>query len=307
VSHFPKLPEETLEFAIDHRHVQQFIKAVSRESEILHDAQPSFSEANIAVPITYLQCRLNSLPMNMVTHPQFPIDIIGSVHESSKIVSYRPLFVSIKDNAQTNKPLYHASCRLEPKIRRSDKNDLLVTVVTSIYRPLYDGNDTPDESIPEDTIMDITNEYRVLNPNRHKVNVDRSSSGDPTPIDYFDENLWEALATWDFPVDTGRKYAALNGDINPIHMFPITAKIFGYKSCIAHGMYNVCKLANESRIVNARSGVGTITARFTRPTLLPNDNVMAFLNKHTDDYVIGVQNNDGEFKETVVGTIRFDG
>lgn len=235
----------------------------------------------------------------MLTHAQFPLNIIGSVHEFTKIESRKDTHtedvLGFEDNITMK-----ASCYLLPEITRSDKDDLMFKVVTSIESTTDGG-----ENI---NIMDITNEYRVLNPQRHKVKVVVPTNDDKAaaPINYFDATIWEPLSTWDFPMNTGRRYAALNGDINPIHMFPITAKLFGYKSCIAHGMFSVCKLINEPRFAAEEEGGAastTVTARFTRPTMLPNPAVMTFLKKGTDEYVIGFQNKDGAFKETVKGTI----
>ena len=39
------------------------------------------------------------------------------------------------------------------------------------------------------------------------------------------------------PDDIGRRYAAVSGDRNPIHLAGFAAKAFGFKSAIAHGMW----------------------------------------------------------------------
>lgn len=44
-------------------------------------------------------------------------------------------------------------------------------------------------------------------------------------------------AQWHLPKDIGRRYAAVSGDRNPIHLSNITAKALGMPSAIAHGMY----------------------------------------------------------------------
>src|SRR5205085_8499082 len=44
-------------------------------------------------------------------------------------------------------------------------------------------------------------------------------------------------ATWRIPGDAGRRYAAVSGDVNPIHLSGLTAKAFGFKRAIAHGMW----------------------------------------------------------------------
>lgn len=275
-----EIPKETLAFSVDPKHVQEFVNVVNRGN--LNSLSAS---RDAKVPIAYLQCLLNAMPMNMVTHSKFPLDIVGSVHESSTIESWKPLYVSDSEELR-------ASCYLLPDIARSDKNDVMFKVKTTVETE-HGGK----------SIMDITNEYRVLNPQRHKVKVVPENNGnDQVPVDYFNDETRQHLSTWQYPIDTGRSYAALNGDINPIHIFPITAMLFGYKSCISHGMYSVCKLMNEPRFADAQ-GPSTVTARFTRPTILPNMAVMAFLKKGSDEYVIGTKNKDGEFKETVKGTI----
>ncbi|MFE5839809.1 MaoC family dehydratase [Arthrobacter sp. NPDC056493] len=42
---------------------------------------------------------------------------------------------------------------------------------------------------------------------------------------------------WQLGVDTGRAYAAVSGDFNPIHLSILSAKALGLRRSIAHGMY----------------------------------------------------------------------
>lgn len=44
-------------------------------------------------------------------------------------------------------------------------------------------------------------------------------------------------AQWHLPKDIGRRYGAVSGDRNPIHLSNITAKALGMPGAIAHGMY----------------------------------------------------------------------
>jgi hypothetical protein len=41
-----------------------------------------------------------------------------------------------------------------------------------------------------------------------------------------------------FTEDIGRKYAKISRDYNPIHLYPFTARLLGFKKAIAHGMYS---------------------------------------------------------------------
>lgn len=47
----------------------------------------------------------------------------------------------------------------------------------------------------------------------------------------------DPTALWQLGVDTGRAYAAVSGDFNPIHLSVLTAKALGLRRSIAHGMY----------------------------------------------------------------------
>ena len=52
-----------------------------------------------------------------------------------------------------------------------------------------------------------------------------------------DLSAWDCLDTWGLDGAAGRRFAALNGDINPMHIHPITARLLGFRTPIAHGQY----------------------------------------------------------------------
>jgi hypothetical protein len=76
-----------------------------------------------------------------------------------------------------------------------------------------------------------------------------------------------AVATWELPGDLGRRYAGVSGDYNPIHVHPLTARLFGFPSAIAHGMWTKarCLAALEPRLPDAF----TVEVAFKRPIVLP--------------------------------------
>lgn len=47
---------------------------------------------------------------------------------------------------------------------------------------------------------------------------------------------------WHLPRDIGRRYGAVSGDRNPIHLSNLTAKALGMSGAIAHGMYAAGKM-----------------------------------------------------------------
>jgi acyl dehydratase len=72
---------------------------------------------------------------------------------------------------------------------------------------------------------------------------------------------------WRLGGDLGRRYAAVSGDRNPIHMHSLTAKPLGFSRAIAHGMWTKarCLAAIESRLPDAFSA----EVRFRKPIFLP--------------------------------------
>ncbi len=72
---------------------------------------------------------------------------------------------------------------------------------------------------------------------------------------------------WRLPGDLGRRYAAVSGDHNPIHLYGLTAKAFGFPRQIAHGMWSLgrCLAAVENRLPDAVR----VDAAFKKPVLLP--------------------------------------
>ena len=80
--------------------------------------------------------------------------------------------------------------------------------------------------------------------------------------------LDRAAAQWRLPEDAGRRYAKVSGDVNPIHLSGLTAKAFGFKRAIAHGMWV------EARALAALSGrlpdALAVDVAFRKPVFLPS-------------------------------------
>ena len=69
------------------------------------------------------------------------------------------------------------------------------------------------------------------------------------------------------PADLGRRYAAVSGDHNPIHLYPLTAKALGFPRQIAHGMWSKarCIAALENRLPDPVR----VDVAFKKPIILP--------------------------------------
>jgi hypothetical protein len=77
----------------------------------------------------------------------------------------------------------------------------------------------------------------------------------------------EPEAIWKLGGDVGRRYAGVSGDRNPIHMHPMTARLFGFPKPIAHGMWLKarCLAALEGELPSAAE----FDVAFKLPLLLP--------------------------------------
>ncbi|WP_254400710.1 MaoC/PaaZ C-terminal domain-containing protein [Streptomyces sp. AC555_RSS877] len=74
-----------------------------------------------------------------------------------------------------------------------------------------------------------------------------------------------AVAEWRLAGDVGRRYGAASGDRNPIHLHPLTARLFGFPRAIAHGMWTVARCL----AAHGTSQAVRIRAEFRAPVLLP--------------------------------------
>jgi hypothetical protein len=76
------------------------------------------------------------------------------------------------------------------------------------------------------------------------------------------------VAEWQLPGDLGRRYAAVSGDRNPIHMHRLAAKAFGFPRAIAHGMWTKarCLAALDPSLPDGYE----VSVRFRKPVLLPS-------------------------------------
>ena len=82
-------------------------------------------------------------------------------------------------------------------------------------------------------------------------------------------------ATWRVGKDVGRRYARVSGDVNPIHLHPLGARLFGFRRAIAHGMWTKarCLAALEARLPDAL----TVDVAFQKP--LPLGSTVRFLTR----------------------------
>jgi hypothetical protein len=187
------------------------------------------------LPPTYPHMLAFPLQLSLMTDPSFPFRAIGLVHIANRITQHRP-------------------------IRGSERLQIDVWA-------------TPVEDHPRGKQFSLRTEVRVgdelvweevsTNLKRGGGSQDANAPGSELPRA---EDL-PATATWTLPGDLGRRYASVSGDYNPIHVHPLSARLFGFPSAIAHGMWTKarCLAALEPRMPDAF----TVDVAFRKPILLP--------------------------------------
>jgi acyl dehydratase len=184
------------------------------------------------LPGTYPHVLAFGVAIALMSEPDFPFPLPGIVHIANTISQLRPIGL--------DEPMTFAVHAENLRPHRRGRQFDIVTEATIDDEAVWTGRST----------------YL-----RRGSGADESAEREPEPI------RPEPTATWRVPGSIGRAYAAASGDRNPIHLHPLTARLFGFPRAIAHGMWVKAKAlaALEGRLPAAY----TIDVRFGKPVLLP--------------------------------------
>ncbi|WP_428343314.1 MaoC/PaaZ C-terminal domain-containing protein [Mycobacterium sp.] len=188
-----------------------------------------------AVPLTYPFALAFPTVMSLVSGFDFPFAAMGSVHVENEITQYRPIRVTDTVNIAV-----HA------ENLREHRKGLLVDLVTDVSV----GNE-----VAWHQVTTFLHQQRT------------SLSDEPKPPQKKQPKLPAPKAILRISPGQIRRYAAVGGDHNPIHTSSVGAKLFGFPTAIAHGMFSAAAvLANlEASLPDAV----TYSVRFGKPVLLP--------------------------------------
>lgn len=67
--------------------------------------------------------------------------------------------------------------------------------------------------------------------------------------------------------DLGRTFAAVSGDRNPIHMHPLLARAFGFRTAIIHGRWMMAR--SVAQVAESLAPATTVTSVFRKPLFIP--------------------------------------
>jgi acyl dehydratase len=188
------------------------------------------------LPVTYPHVLAFPLQVELMARRSFPLPLPGLVHVRNRITAQRaidaaqPLAVRVRAEA----------LRAHPKGAQVD----LVAEIDAAGEVVWEGRST------------------------YLARGATAPEGAPEPPEPPGVPDGPAVATWRVGADTGRRYARVSGDVNPIHLHPWTAKAFGFPRAIAHGMWTAARAvaALQGRLPAAL----TYDVAFGKPLLLPS-------------------------------------
>lgn len=184
------------------------------------------------LPPTYLHVLAFPVTVALMTERAFPFPLVGLVHVANSITVARPV--------------------------RSDET-VSFAVRAADLRPHPAGRQL-------DLLVDATVDGQTVWSGRSTYLRRGGGSGEKGPRPEVAPTSG-AVSQVKVPGDIGRRYGAVSGDRNPIHLHPLTAKAFGFPTAIAHGMWLKARTlaALEGRLPDSF----TVDVAFKTPVLLP--------------------------------------
>ncbi len=185
--------------------------------------------------LTYPQVLAAPLHIHVLTQPNYPYPVMGMVHLRNAIEQLAPMSIGVAYD-------------VEVRIGNSKKTGLgvevdLITQYSAAGEVVWTATTT------------------VLHRVKSKI---RGKKAPPLPA----PAVTAHYQPFEVPEDIGRRYAPVAGDHNPIHLYALTAKMFGFDRAIAHGMWSVARCLGL--LLPALEGVpARLSVQFKQPLLLP--------------------------------------
>lgn len=167
------------------------------------------------LPSVLVHTQVFGAAMELMADPEFPLPLPGLVHLSNTVLHHRPV------PAETALRVTARAVGLVPHHAGT-----AVDVVVTVEGPGDDGE--------EALLWEGVSRYLAKGVHLSGLRPERPARPDfvpPTPT-----------AQWRFGTGAGRRYAGVSGDWNPIHLTSVSARLFGMKGAIAHGMFLAARM-----------------------------------------------------------------
>jgi acyl dehydratase len=211
------------------------------------------------VPLTYPFALTFPVVMSLVTGFDFPFAAMGSVHTENHITQYRPIAVT-----DTVGVTVHA------ENLREHRRGMLVDLITDVHV----GNEAAWHQVTT-----FLHQQRT------------SLSDEPKPPPKKQPKLPPPNGVLTISAGQIRRYASVGGDHNPIHTNPLAAKLFGFPTVIAHGMYSAAAVLRtiEGQLPDAVR----YSVRFGKPVVLPAK-ANLYVDRVADGWDVVLRNSKGQ-------------
>jgi acyl dehydratase len=220
----PRIEAVLNRFAINPRHLERYRRVCGDR-----DAAD--------VPIAYPHVLAAPLHLAMIACENFPVSLLGVVHTRNRITQRRPLRTD--DTGEI-----HSWIDGHRETARGQEIDLQTQL-----------------NVGGEPVWSETSTLLARRAEGHRPPRTREGG-----LPHMDVPPRQDVSTSTFVVapDVGRQYAWLSGDFNPIHIMDVTARFFGFKRAIAHGMWSLARCAAEIG-APAFSRPCTLDVAFKRP------------------------------------------
>lgn len=197
------------------------------------------------LPLPFPHVLATPLHLEILTHPRFPISVLGLVHLRNAITQHRRLRAG---------ETLDLRCAIEGHRETARGQEF----------ELWTYARAGDALVWEECCTFL-------------ARAERRSRGSREPAPRLDGTRVAATLTTDFtaPSDIGRDYARVSGDYNPIHLSALTARAFGFPAAIAHGMWTLARIGAELEANWPQDG-SRMTVEFRQPVLLPARVVLTY-------------------------------
>jgi acyl dehydratase len=194
------------------------------------------------VPPTWLHVLTFPLQTHLLTSRDFPFAPAGMVHVANRMTLHRPVEVGERLDLEVHVDNL-----------RAHRAGVALDVVEWV-------------GVGEETVWDGVSTYLVKG-----ARMPEGASAPETAPDAGRSETAELpspWAVWRLHGGLGRDYAAVSGDVNPIHVNTLAAKAFGFPRTIVHGMWTHARAlaALGGRLPDAYA----TSVEFRKPVLLPS-------------------------------------
>lgn len=209
------------------------------------------------LPAGYVHVLSFPVAMALMTRPDFPLPVLGLVHVANRVTQRRALAFgeALRVTAWAEALRPHRRGTLVDVQVTAAAGDAVVWAGTSTYL----SRGVRREGASEAGVADAPAGTGAAAP-------DVAGAAEAPAV-------WQGRHVWRLAADTGRRFAAVSGDGNPIHTSRVGARMFGFPRPIAHGMYTAARALSE---VPRQQGPFEWTADFGKPVLLPGTVVLHF-------------------------------